>query len=516
MDQPIAMIDLNALRHNFNELKKRAPHSYMLAMIKSNGYGHGAVEIARTLIDADMFGVARLNEALELRHAKIEQPILLMPGFLEEEQLKLIAEYNIDIVIHHQHQIESLKKTTLHHTFNVWLKFDTGMHRLGFEPDDALEIYNTLKALKNVNLKCCMTHFACVDEIDHPVNKIQFDRLNQLREQLPNELWSAAKSASIFNFPEMNLDWARPGIALYGISPFADKVGIELGLQPVMTLKAPVISIHDVAKGESVGYAGIWTASEATKIAVIGLGYSDGYIRHMAQGAPILINGKHAFLIGRVCMDMLMVDLRENENVKIGDMATLWGEGLPIGTVAKRAETTAYELVCNVGTRVKFIYKHKIMVKVSIEKQTVCIFEQNKLLYTFSVSTAKNGAGELHGSNQTPRGLHEIAEKIGEDQPEDAVFIRRKPTGEIYTEALAKAFPERDWILTRILWLGGKEPTKNQGGDVDTKSRYIYFHGTPSTNPMGVPESHGCIRMMNKDLLTLFSLVDVGTLVEIE
>ena len=516
MDQPIAIIDLNALRHNFLEIKKRAPHSRILAMIKSDGYGHRAVEMALTLTDADMFGVARLGEALALRNADIKQPILLMPGFLTEDELALIVEYNIDIVVHHQHQIDALKNTHITHPFNVWLKFNTGMNRLGFDPDEATTVYTALRALKNVGTIRFMTHFACTDKKEHPMNKIQFDRLNKLRKQLPALEWSAAKSSSIFNFPETNFDWVRPGIALYGISPFADQTGESLGLQPVMTLKAPVISVHTLKKGEVVSYSGIWTAPEDMKLAVIGIGYADGYPRHMAQGAPILINGKKAFLIGRICMDMLMVDLRENQTVQVGDIATLWGDGLPIEPVAQLAGTTAYELVCNVDKRVKYIFKHRIIIKVNLVEQTVCVIEQNKLLHTFSVSTAKNGAGELKNTDTTPRGLHEVVEKIGEDQPEDAVFVSRKPTGEIYSAALAKEFSERDWILTRIIWLGGKEPGKNKCGNVDTKNRYIYFHGTPSTNPMGVPESHGCIRMRNKDLLTVFSLVEVGTLVEIK
>jgi len=355
MIEVTATIDLAALRHNFSRVKKLAPKSKIIAMIKSNAYGHGLIHIAKALNTADAFGVARLQAGLHLREAGISQDIVLMPGFLTAEQLPLISEHRLQIVVHHDYQIEMLLQTTLAEPLDVWLKIDTGMGRLGFTLAEVQQRYQQLKTSKNIRTIRFMTHFASVDEVDHPTNALQFKRFAKAKTLLPGE-WSAAKSAAIMGFSDTHSEWVRPGLMLYGVSPLNNQSSATLDLQPVMTLTAPVISVRTLAKGEPVGYGSIWTCPEAMPIAVVGIGYGDGYPRHAAQGTPVLIHGKQAPRIGRVCMDMIMLDLRGHEHVKPGDIATLWGQGLAAAIIAEHAETIPYELFCSVTRRVKFIY----------------------------------------------------------------------------------------------------------------------------------------------------------------
>jgi len=353
MTEATATIDLAALQHNFSQVKSLAPNSKVIAMVKSNAYGHGLIHIAKALPEADAFGVARLTAGLHLREAGIAQDIVLMPGFLTAEQLPIISEHGFQIVVHHQYQVELLLQMKLSKRLDVWLKIDTGMGRLGFNITEAQEQYQRLKSSKNVAAIRFMTHFSSVDELEHPTNQLQFDRLAKAKAMFPGE-WSAAKSAAIMAFPDTHSEWVRPGIMLYGVSPIEGETNLDL--HPVMTLTAPVISVRMLAKGEPVSYGSTWTCPEKMPVAVIGIGYGDGYPRHAAQGTPVLINGKQAPRIGRVCMDMIIVDLRGHETVKPNDVATLWGRGLSAGIIAKHAETLSYELFCGVTRRVKFEY----------------------------------------------------------------------------------------------------------------------------------------------------------------
>ncbi len=357
MTEATATIDLAALHHNFSQVKKLAPQSKVMAMIKSNAYGHGLIHIAKALKQADAFGVARLTSALHLREAGIQQPIVLMQGFLNAEQLLVISQRQLQIVVHHIEQVQLLLQLQLEKPLDIWLKVDTGMGRLGFTLEQAQQHYQLLKDSDNVRAIHFMTHFASVDELQHENNNIQFSRLAAAKRILPG-VWSAAKSAAIIAFPDTHSEWIRPGIMLYGVSPIVGESSLNIDLKPVMTLTAPVISVRTLAKGEAVGYGSIWICPEEMPIAVIGIGYGDGYPRHAATGTPVLLKGTRVPLIGRVCMDMIMVDLRKiGETVKPGDRVTLWGQNLSAEIIAVHAETIAYELLCGVTRRVKFIYQ---------------------------------------------------------------------------------------------------------------------------------------------------------------
>ena len=324
-------------------------------MVKSNGYGHGLVEVAHALPHADAFGVARLKEALQLRAGGVVQPIVLMPGFLEADQLPIIGANSFQVVLHQPYQLDMLENITLSKPIDVWLKIDTGMGRLGFTVDEAVIALKRLQQNKNVDELRFMTHFACVDEPSHPTNELQLERLDQALKILPGE-WSCAKSGAILGYPQTHHEWVRPGLMLYGVSPLTHKTTSQVNLKPVMTLLAPIISIRELAKGEPVGYGSTFICPENMRVGVIGVGYGDGYPRQTKAGTPVLVDGKPAPRIGRVCMDMMMIDLRDHPDVKVGEPAVLWGSGLPAEDVAKNADTIAYDLFCSVTKRVKFEY----------------------------------------------------------------------------------------------------------------------------------------------------------------
>jgi alanine racemase len=356
MIEPTAIIDLAALRHNFSRVKQCAPQSKVIAMVKSNAYGHGLLQVAHTLKEADAFGVARLREALHLREAAVTQDIVLMPGFLTADQLPIISVNNIQVVVHSQYQVEMLLQAELPKPISIWLKIDTGMGRLGFTLEDAVIADRQLRESLNIDVIRYITHFATVDQPEHPTNILQFERLAKAQNVLEGE-WSAAKSAAVMNASHTHSEWVRPGLMLYGMSPVANKKSAECDLRPVMTLKAPIISIKTLAKDEPVGYGSTFICPEDMPVAVVAIGYGDGYPRHAEQGTPVLINNQIAPRIGRVCMDMIMVDLRGINNVSVGDEVTLWGEGLSAEIIAKHAGTIPYELFCSVTKRVKFEYE---------------------------------------------------------------------------------------------------------------------------------------------------------------
>lgn len=357
MDNTYAVIDLNALQHNLQILQQKAPHSKVLAVIKANAYGHGMVKVAETLSNAHAFGVARLNEALTLRDAGIDKPILLLEGFVENNALPLLVAKNLQTVIHSQQQVEALLQANLAKPLQIWLKLDTGMHRLGFHPTQFDGVYEQLKTCPNVQQPInLLTHFNCADELDNPCTALQTE-LFYKHSKSHSGLNSLANSAATLAWPNTHGDIVRPGIALYGVSPFSDKSAQAFHLKPVMTLKSRLIALRDIKAGESVGYGAHWTAHQDTKIAVVAIGYGDGYPRMAPQGTPVLINGRLVPLVGRVSMDMLTVDLGSNSADKVGDDVTLWGEGLPATQVAKHIGTIAYELVTRLTARVALHYR---------------------------------------------------------------------------------------------------------------------------------------------------------------
>lgn len=362
-----AVIDLDALRHNLQRARTADPAARQFAVIKANGYGHGLVPVAQALAfgqtKADGFAVASLDEAITLRDAGISQPILLLEGFFHADELPAIRQHRLEIVVHHAVQLDALETMTLadgEAALSVWLKVDTGMHRLGFTLDEAPAAWDRLMACVAVQQPPrLMTHLACADDFQHPATLVQLARFNALLSTLSKLSKSSqqietsiANSAGILGWMGSHGDIDRPGIMLYGVSPFMGETGDHRRLRPVMTLRSELISVKHCRQGDAVGYGGAWLCPEDMRIGVVAMGYGDGYPRHAPAGTPVLVNGVVAPLIGRVSMDMICVDLREHDVAKVGDEVVLWGEGLPAETVADAASTIAYELFCGVTPRV--------------------------------------------------------------------------------------------------------------------------------------------------------------------
>lgn len=358
MKAATAYIDTKALQSNLKKVQEIAPSSKTLAVVKANAYGHGLDQIAATIAtSADAFGVARIEEALQLRAGGIVKPILLLEGFYSEQDLPILVTNNIQTAVHCVEQLEALENMTLENPVVVWLKVDSGMHRLGVNPDQYDEFVERLKYCKNVAKPLrYMSHFACADELHNPVTAEQLERFSSLTAKCSGER-SIAASAALLTLPSTHFDWVRPGIILYGVSPFIDKSAQEMGFTPVMTLKSHLIAVREVKAGERVGYGGIWQAKQDTKIGVIAIGYGDGYPRTAPNNTPVLVNGRKVPLSGRVSMDMLTVDLGPNTTDKVGDEATLWGQGLPVEEVAEHVGSIGYELVTKLTSRVEMAYQ---------------------------------------------------------------------------------------------------------------------------------------------------------------
>ena len=347
-------IDLNALVDNYAVIKSTAPESKVLAVLKANGYGHGLVRIAKALPQADAFGVARIEEALELRTAGVIKPIVLLEGVFDDADIAILAANNLQTIVHTKEQLNAILTADIDRSLKVWLKIDTGMHRLGIAPSQFNEFYNALSDSDNVHDDLIlMSHFSCADDLNNQTTQQQFVLFEQLTEKLDNPR-SIANSAGICGWQQSHCDWIRPGLMLYGVSPLINRTSQTLGLQPVMTLQSSVIAIQQVKKGEMVGYGAAWQCQEDTYIGVIAIGYGDGYPRHAINGTPVWLNGRKVPLAGRVSMDMITVDLGAQCQDKIGDIATLWGAELPVEEVAKYATTIPYELLCNITRRVKY------------------------------------------------------------------------------------------------------------------------------------------------------------------
>ena len=354
-----ALINSKALLHNYQTIQNKAKRSKVLAVLKANGYGHGLVRIAKILsqgpTQADAFGVARLDEALALRSSGVTKPIVLLEGFFNVDDIQLLCAHNLQTIIHNEQQLTAILAADLSSPIKVWLKVDTGMHRLGVDALMFSDFYQQLKESHNVhNDVVLMSHLACADNRHDDMTSEQLEVFTELTQDCSDDK-SLANSAGICAWPSSHFDWVRPGIMLYGVSPLLSTSAQHLDLIPVMTLQSSIISTRTIAAGESVGYGSAWVSDKQTCIAVIAIGYGDGYPRHAANGTPVLINGRKVPLVGRVSMDMITVDLGANAQETIGDIATLWGDDLPVEEVAEYASTIAYELLCNIAQRVKMI-----------------------------------------------------------------------------------------------------------------------------------------------------------------
>lgn len=346
MERVVAEINLVALRQNLQIVRTLAPGRKILAMVKGNAYGHGMVTMAKALMDVDFLGVASMDEALALRHAGVMQPIVLMSGFMTEDDLAIVLEHHLEPVIFEAYQFDLLKKWAKDHPakkskkpnlLNLWLKVDTGMNRLGFLPEEAVEVWRQLYLMQQkgslIESMKWMTHLACADEESSEKTLEQIELFSVLTEEM-GEPKSAANSAAILQYPEAHFDIVRPGKMLYGISPIPLTFDGYQKLFPVMTLKARVIALSTVERGAGVGYGAKWKAFKATRVAVVSIGYGDGYPVNAPEGTPVLVRGKMVGLIGQVSMDSLTIDVSSVPNVNIHDEVTLWGEDLPIEYVA--------------------------------------------------------------------------------------------------------------------------------------------------------------------------------------
>ncbi|UTW44125.1 alanine racemase [bacterium SCSIO 12696] len=356
-----ADISLSALQHNFQLVKTLAGAARVVAVIKANGYGHGAVEVARSLPEADIFGVASIEEALELVESGIRQPVLLLEGFFEASELQEIAHFDFEVVIHSRDQLDKLLAARLEKPVTVWLKHDSGMHRLGFTAERFRLAYDDLGDSSNVGAIRLMSHLACADELDNPFTEQQLDRFDEASADLRGEV-SLANSSGLLAWPRSRGHWVRPGLVLYGCSPFSVPHSIANKLRPVMTLHSRVMAIHQLEPGEGVGYGQAWRAEKPTRVGTVAVGYGDGYPRQAPSGTPILVNGQRSQLLGRVSMDMLSVDLTHLPDAKVGDPVVLWGNGengahLSASEVAKAAGTIPWVLLTGITSRVPLVYQ---------------------------------------------------------------------------------------------------------------------------------------------------------------
>jgi len=347
-----AIVDTTALRHNLARVREIAPASKVLAVVKANAYGHGIVPTAVALAGADGFAVARLEEGVALRAAGLRQKVLLLEGVFGVEQLRQAAYHDFDLMVHEPEQITLLESYRGDARFHVWVKIDTGMNRLGFKPAQvrpALERLGRCAAVAGP--LTLVTHLANADDRDDAFTRQQIALFGRLTEGVPGER-SIANSAAVLGCEAARQGWVRPGLMLYGVSPFGDVDGTGLGLKPAMRLTTQVIAVKDLEAGERVGYGGVWTAARPTRLAIAAAGYGDGYPRNTGSGAPVLVNGRPARLAGRVSMDMIAVDVTDLPPVAVGDIVTLWGPGVAVEEIARAAGTIPYELVCGVSQRV--------------------------------------------------------------------------------------------------------------------------------------------------------------------
>lgn len=349
-----AHLDLTAMAHNLRCVRELAPRSRVIAIVKANGYGHGVARILPALNGADAFGVACVDEALTLRQAGAIKPILLLAGVFTGEELALCVQHNLEIVVRDEENLRLLEDARLTRPVKVWLKIDTGMHRLGVEPAATRQLLERLRACPAVAQELgVMSHLASADDTGSDFTARQLALFDAMTAGLSVRR-SLANSAGIMAWSGTHHDWVRPGIMLYGCSPLLGRSALELGLQPVMTLTTRLMSIKTVAAGETLGYAGTYVCTKPTRVGIAAIGYGDGYPRHAPTGTPVLVNGRTIRTLGRVSMDMLCLDLEALPDAQVGDPVTLWGRGLPAESVAAAAETIAYEILCNVAERVHF------------------------------------------------------------------------------------------------------------------------------------------------------------------
>lgn len=353
MTRPLrARIHPDALHHNLERVRAQAPRSRVLAVVKADAYGHGLAAAAGALCGADGFGVLSLEEAAGLRRLGVTKPIWLLEGFFEPAELDEAAALGVALCLHHPEQVAQLADARAR-PLKLWLKLDTGMHRLGLAPERLPAVLERLRGLTGVVVEGVMSHLANADDPEDPTTP---EQLRRLHAAVDRARWagplSLANSAGVMAWPQTHLDWVRPGIMLYGSSPVAGRSAAQLDLRPAMTLESRLIAVNPLRRGDRVGYGGTFTCPEDMPVGVVACGYGDGYPRHAPNGTPVQVGGVRVALAGRVSMDMITVDLRPVPHARPGDPVVLWGPGLPVDEVAAAAGTIAYELLTGVTRRV--------------------------------------------------------------------------------------------------------------------------------------------------------------------
>ena len=349
-----ALIRLDALRHNLQVIRETAPAARVMAVIKANAYGHGLLEVARALSDVDSLAVARLGEAQSLRAAGIDVPVVILEGIFDSDDLDIACRSNFEIVIHCAEQLAMLEKFDSGR-LTVWLKFDTGMNRLGFPATDANLLIGRARECSAISNLRLMTHLANADDRGDNKTVQQLELFQTVSESFEGDI-SVANSAVLFGWTDRQLKasadtWIRPGVALYGITPLVELSAADLGLRPVMQFESRLIAVKAIGAGDPVGYGGAWRASEDSVIGIVSAGYGDGYPRQLPSGTPVLVNDRRVLLVGRVSMDMIAVDLGPDATDKFGDRVVLWGDGLAVEEIADCAGTIPYTLVTGVLNR---------------------------------------------------------------------------------------------------------------------------------------------------------------------
>lgn len=351
-----ARIDLQALTHNFRKARSAAPDARVIAVIKANAYGHGVLQAASALREADAFAVASLEEALVLREAGENKRLMLLAGIFSADELDEAARHGLDLVVHDAWQVAALRAWQGSGQFDIWLKVDTGMHRLGVGTGEVQGLLDELHTLDRVATVRLMTHLACADEPGSEHTRQQLACLDACQGGFSGEL-CVANSAATLGWPQARADWVRPGIMLYGSSPFVAGSAVQDGLLPVMHLESRLISVRDLPRGESIGYGAAFRATQDMRMGVVALGYGDGYPRRLGTGTPVLVDGQRTQLVGRVSMDLITVDLTGLPRAQVGSLVRFWGDGLPADEIARAAETIAYELFTGINARVPRVYE---------------------------------------------------------------------------------------------------------------------------------------------------------------
>lgn len=349
-----ATIHLGALGRNLARVRERAGGARVMAVVKADGYGHGLERVARAMRGADAFGVAAIGDGLRLRAAGIDDRVVVLSGPDEPADLAEFRRLKLDAVIHHASQIEWLERDNDPRPLRVWLKIDTGMHRLGFAVEHASLAHARLRALRNIDTDITlMTHFAASDEFENTLTSQQMAVFANATAPLQGNR-ALANSAAVLGWPQSRADWVRAGGLLYGLSVIDGKSGTDLGFEPAMTLTTRLIAINQVRKGEHVGYAATYECPENMPIGVAAIGYGDGYPRSAPTGTPVFVNGVRAPIVGRISMDLITLDLRRVPAANVGDSVVLWGRDLPVEEIARHAGTISYDLTCGMTKRVMF------------------------------------------------------------------------------------------------------------------------------------------------------------------